>query len=675
MKLHNIFQTVVGGLLLFGASACTDEVKFDPTAPVSGEGIYFAADASTTIDIEADATVATVPLYRTNAEGSYTANITSSVTDADGNPVNGILTVPGQVVFADGQAETSIEVGVDFAKVEPEEIYYVHMSLEGNETSPYGVLSQTFEFTYAPWTEWKAIANAADPGYYQQTVLWGNLYPTYVYYRESMTNPNRCQYAVDSPFSHLEYEIIWEMDKSKTMMVDGTECYRCIGSNYVNTTVNSSNGVPYFYGEISYWFLNVVGVAPENLDAILERNDMIGSYYNPVQGRFYLQMIIWDSSLEPGYSYGNDYETLQLPGNFKDYFLTFNYTGNYVDTEGNETGIINATRSEDLNAFGYAIRPGTLSEEEVDAIVEELAEDTELHLYYDYSTNISVEFEEEGDYTIVGAGFDESGAYVCKSSLTFTYKSVQKESEWESIGWCEYTDGIIWGMWGLKNGGYLGGNTYEVEVEKSKVDPTMYRLVNPYRQMGEDYGIGLSGNYYLPFQIFPSGGVILWEAALGLASPTGEGNLGVYSYAENFVNQGNTPAEVADTPWAGTFKDGVITFNACTLFLTFEGDDNLYFVNYNDQALQAMKDKTFDQQLLPTGYGTGKFRIDMSYIDMSRAPKKVAARGNHSINDIKGANMLKADDLKRAGHNATGIKSTVGKVDYKNNRFTKSVNL
>jgi len=102
------------------------------------------------------------------------------------------------------------------------------------------------------------------------------------------------------------------------------------------------------------------------------------------------------------------------------------------------------------------------------------------------STDIA--FTVENDGSLSG-----DNQYFCSNSATATYRfdlsdgkmlpeeTEEPESQWQSLGMAQYTDGIASGPYSIDI------LTYEVEVEQSLDNPSLYRLVNPYTNGNWEY--------------------------------------------------------------------------------------------------------------------------------------------------------------------------------------------
>ena len=75
MKFNKIFSTLFAGSLLFGAAACTDEVKYDETKPETTNQVYLSNTDSNVIDLGLDQQSFNITVYRVKTEGEVTVEI------------------------------------------------------------------------------------------------------------------------------------------------------------------------------------------------------------------------------------------------------------------------------------------------------------------------------------------------------------------------------------------------------------------------------------------------------------------------------------------------------------------------------------------------------------------------------------------------------------------------
>lgn len=622
---------LAGGALLATAAACTDEVKPEESPAVTGEGVYLSeADAS--VDIAEDATSVDVPVYRTNTAGEYTAELTATIVDEDGEDASDIFTLPSTVTFAAGEAVAAYTIGVDFSKVEPLAVYSLTLKVSNADATPYGLATYTYNVSYSPWTDWE-LYSESDPGVYQMAALWTYEYDTPVYIRKSMIDPDLMQYAVLSPFSDFDFVLEIDLNKKDTFMKNGVECYYVTAGTVDTPIVNSNYGESYSYTDVVTYIIREAGIDPSDVDRILANNGWERSYYNPVEGRFYLNMMLYI----PSGIFGVSTETLQLPGDFRDYYFNLNYAGNFVNSYGEETAIINVQPSDDVKSFTYDLLQGALSEEEVQKVVEHLTDDADAPVVEGSNANLQFVISEEGKYTLVVVGYNDASEKVCDAYLTFDYATVQASSPWKTIGVAEYTDGFISGNY---NG--IGGETWEVELQESTETPGLYRVPQPYfewpQNVARDYVWSLEGRYYMEVNSEDPTLVYLPMAELGLELSSQDGAISIYSLAANELEKGTTPGEIKMKGYAGTNKDGVITFKKKALLITWSNLDSWYYANAN-----------------------GDWCLDMSMVE-AKAPAKKAAKPVKAVKNTfpieRSVSLQRAADVMKVNGKVATIVSS-----------------
>lgn len=621
MKFNKISTVLSGAFLLLGAYACTDEVEYNPAPAVTGAEVYFSNDESADVAITADATSVSINLHRYKTEGELTVGLTSSIADADGNPIEGIFSVPTEVVFPDGAGVVPIEVGVVFGDVVPAADYMLTLSINGEDTTPYGLTSRTFALSYSPWTPFKRYGGKDEYGTVTVSGFGISGQKTAVYISESIVKPEE-KYQ----FGDYDCYDLQEDEKQWTWSVNGynftvTRSTKPISADYPNlyecTMEPCPTGDTESVGSMimitdAYTYLSEINPAalPEGSTA---EDYRYAGVYDSKTGLFEIFAVYYVSS---GFLL-QSYEYFQLPG-FANYTLEFNYTGNYVDTKGNELAVVQAYKSDDVNSFAYTLRSGKLSDDEAEAVAEELAADTDVELNYESTSNLSFSLSEDGDYTIVGVGYDESGKHVVTTAYTFGYASVQVNNPWQSLGLVEYTDGFFCAF--IKE--EYCGETLDVELLKSKDTPGLYRLKEPYMEWSVnqeyEYSVIQSGSY-IEFNIQNPDCVYITDSPLGYYVSDYGMSYG-YSYAALMLENGYSQQDVIDAGRAGKYEDGVITFPTATLFVYFDEDpkEGLYYANTDP------KNTTDDPE-----WGTGTFCIDMSFVadGQAMAPKKrVAAK-------------------------------------------------
>lgn len=661
MKINKIFSMLFGGLLLTGAAACTDETEYTPVDKVADNGVFFPADAPEKVDILTDASSTSVTICRTNADAELTVGLQGKVTDADGNDLSNIFSVPTQVTFPAGTTSMPVEIPLIFGDITPEYQYKLSLRILGEEQSPYGLSEREFILVYEPWTDWEpykySTAEDEEPKVGYVTCTFTMFYDLTIdmpmYVRKSEVNEHKKQYMIPDPASleknqddpdfdptkdcDFYYIINFDDSPAYNIMVGDTQCSR-VTIQEINSGQNDADGNRIMAIDYFSFIKDIINQGNASDDWVLNTmaNNGIGnSYYNPKKGLFCINLYLWPKDMTQ-YTYGDGYEYFQLPG-YHDYFIAFSYSGNFVDGTGMEKAIVQAYRSDDVASYAYTCLPGALDKAAIDAAAEEIKKDTEAELVFEPSTNLTFSCGDNGTYTIVAVGYNKSGEAVCTSSYQFEYKSVQKDKEWKSLGYCKFTDGIIYGHW-IMGEEEIGGEEWDVEVEESLKTPGLYRLVNPYYSWPFNVALGnklsLSGNYYIYFNAADPNAVYLIDSALGMDfKPIGvAGEQAVESQVYYWLSNGTYDlATIAANGWCGTNDNGVITFPAATLFLTY-GSKSVY-TNFNDDLLAAAEANENWQDIVPN-WGPGYTTIDMSAVSKSMPKKSYAAASSRSVSSL-----------------------------------------
>lgn len=560
MKLNNIFTALAGVALLWGASACTDEVKYDPTPKYDGDQVFFSPNDPSAIQIAYGASEFSFPLHRYSADGELTVGLECTITAPEGVEMNQVFTLPTQVTFPADVKDIQVPVGVAFTALTPEVDYTLSVKI-AEKASPYGPTASVFVASYAPWEDWTEYSKEFGEGV-MGSPWTGEVVGGVVMKRKSLINDNQMSYLFPGPrFSNLYFDYELNIDKTVTWIdEEGTTCYRV--SMPLTDTHFDNGDQRIMYMDAFNWMRqygaeNGMNLSSEKIDQIMAANGFGQSYFNPETGTFYLWLVPCVRGEELR-RYGQSYTVLQLPG-FSHYDITFNELGSFVNSSGTESYIIEAVKSSDVYSFAYTIESGSLSEAQVEAVAEAIKADGDAQLYYDESVLIQYEPAEEGDYTIVAVGYDEAGLPVGTFSYGFTFESVMKPSTFKEIGICDYTDAYL--PYAIKS---FPVETWDVKVEESTETPGLYRLVDPYYAIAQMYGGAgftyVKGKHYVVINAEDPEGVYIDLQTTGLDMDNDGDQLVVGSMAANAMAGGATLAQVKQAGMCGTLKDGVITF-------------------------------------------------------------------------------------------------------------------
>lgn len=644
MKLNKIFSMLACAALMAGAYACTDKVEPTPSPVAGNDEVYFPYTESSEISIPSDATMIPVTVNRVDASAEATVAIASKITapkiDEDGNVVKDeagnpiieditdVFSVPTSVTFPVDVKEVTLEIGVDFQKVDMDRSYSLDLTIEDAHATSYGMAHRVYTAIYLPWTEWELYSDS-EPGIYQMSAMWSYEYATAVGIRKSLLSEDLEQYLCFSPFSDLDWEQVINLDKSRTMMVGEDECYMIWMEEAINTTiVNTNYGEVMYYTDAfnyfrDYWKGGGQFDSDEQVISFMNGNNSNGtifpiSYYNPNEGRFYLYMLPFISLG----TFEGSWETLQLPGDFVQNYFNFNYNGSMVNNDDQEFALVEVLPSADIDHFASIVAPGALTDEEIRAEQDRIAVDPDIQLCYDGSLTIAYPFTTEGKYTVIAVGFDKNNEVICRGSKTFTF-TPNRDQSWQDLGNCSYTDGIFTGL--FLNA--LAISTWDVPIQESKETPGLYRLVNPYKNWAYTEALEweiVQGKHYLVINAADPNGVLMPKSPLGIyvtdeytyageTQPYGEVSACSYGWMR-MVEDGWTLQRVKTARLAGKLEDGVISFPTNGLRLISEAGRA-----FTTNAVPSVPESAPEGFEAPT---TGMF-----FIELNEAPAPANARG------------------------------------------------
>lgn len=571
MNFNTILKSLAAGALMLVGWACTDEVEYTPTPQPAGDQVFFTEDPASVM-IPQNATSLPFELKRVVTTDAVSVPVEGTATDAEGKPVEGIFTFPAEVTFAAGEDVATYNIGVDYSKVVAETDYYITLSLSGTLVSDYGATELSFTASYAPWSDWEPYSES-DPLYEGVTgpPLDGEELNDTVWVCKSLINPNLEKYRFPAYlYSNLYYDYDLSVDKSRTYVINGETVYQ-ITMPLTNSHYAASDGTIALIDLYSYLSTYRGYTEAEAQNKVIEMG--APSFYNERTGTFYVCLVgtpLEDPTLgtygDPGYT------VLQLPG-FVSYSFTYNMLGNYVDTTGDESAVVQIIRSEDISSFSVGVLDGAPDEDVIKQAQDQLAANPDATMIYDASYNAVVPFKEDGEYTIYTVAYDADGNRVQANSDYYTFQavSVKKESNWVERGVCEYTDGFM-GLYKFQdqNGNPvdLGGHTWDATYEENKEIPGYYRVVNPYRTWNELIGGSpwlMSGNYYISVNCADPECCYLEYSPTGITVSENDGMIFGYSLAYNELAGGSKFEEVAELGYFGMLDAGELSFGTITM--------------------------------------------------------------------------------------------------------------
>lgn len=231
-------------------------------------------------------------------------------------------------------------------------------------------------------------------------------------------------------------------------------------------------------------------------------------------------------------------------------------------------------------------------------------------------TNGVVKFPERA-LLISMANYQNGSFYYANTNGTFrilfpgAVEEEDPEDVWENIGTGEYTDVLIYPLYGEP------AQTWTVEVEQYRKDPNMYRMVNPYKTGVCPDGLNYDGDMYVELDA-TNPQCVIWdmqEIWYDSESPVC-GSINAINLAANFVAGGNSIADIIANGYGDTFVNQVFTFGPAHLRMYFPNTDN---ENYQGKLLTA--DSNTEGKLVLSNAATQTAAANVRAVAAKRASK------------------------------------------------------
>lgn len=273
-----------------------------------------------------------------------------------------------------------------------------------------------------------------------------------------------------------------------------------------------------------------------------------------------------------------------------DYSFTLAYGGHLIDAEQLEyivsdvdftgadvayvyTGVVETANASDA----LEILQNSIAAVEGD---EDAAASTDIVPVEKLTASGSAKFQVEasGDYTIAAISYDSDGNAKESQTVLVKFTSINDlggDTNWESLGVGEYHDDILTLMYNL-NSDYL---TYEVEVQRNINEPSLYRIVDPYKSGVYPYNLTdlTTIDQYMEFDTSNPQVVKIPPFAVGTIGSYG--TCTVYSYSYYLQALGYPDDVILEEGVGGTFELGVISFPANGILAELSALGKIYYTN------------------------------------------------------------------------------------------------
>lgn len=563
MKLNKILSALAAGVLVATSLAsCTDEVVYNPSPVYDGDEVYFSAQAPSEVSIPQSANEVSVTLYRTNADKALTVGLEGKVTNAAGEELNEIFSVPTEVTFDQGVTELPVNIGVDFTKVTPETPYTLYLKVRGEDQTPYGTTELQCTLINATlWTEWAEVleGNYAFVGWENPWYEGILEYEVEIYTRKSETGRERTQFKFEQPFSDLDFDFVLTAYHDMAIERDDVQYYfTYMDDIYLSDIPWQGEDGTTIQGLIDWYVGGNKNPAMINrIDSLFTANNLVLPTYCPSTGQLVVSTAYMNAS-QIAEGRANVYGSLnvQLPG-FLTYGVFVSDGGSSTDATGTETKIIDVVKTADTPAFKAELYEGKLTAAEVEAKAAAMVADEDLTAYTESVVHLSYELV-SGDYTVVAVALNAEGQSEYVHSYSFSYTSTNT-SDYVTLGTAEYSEGLMASIINVKS------SVVTVEVQQHKDNPNLYRLKNPYRAWAEQNDkadLALPGNYYINIDVTDPTFVMIDQTKIGIRTSVVDGDLYMWTLAGQQLSEGMTKGKIKLLKNNGTYKNGVVLFPA-----------------------------------------------------------------------------------------------------------------
>lgn len=418
-------------VLALTLGACTEEYEYTK-AKATGEQVYFRNDISVA-SMAKDRDTVQVPVNRIQSKGELQVQL--QVTQQSDSK----LSIPSSVTFADGETQTYLVISYD-----PEAIDYgfsedVTLAITDQQlTTQYGNSSCTFKVELSPW---RTIGQGLYKDGLMATFGLDDVI-SHVEIQEDFRTPGL--YRIVSPYA--------EGTEFYNTYLSGAYVFRWIGGDNINVIIDATDPDYVYLKQDFYAGFNVPLEDMGDLHALsyvqLYLNqgvslDMIKAMFPELFGKLVDGVITlpqdglalnFDGTMEPSnYGVFSDI-TVALPGyQFVDYSSSFEYTGRFTDTEGNDYAQGEITLGRDVESAKYVVAS---EGDDVNAIVSAIEDGSLPGTTITESGSVSFTLEESGDYTMVIVTYGADGKMHGSSATPFTFTlsgDASAKPEWVAL--------------------------------------------------------------------------------------------------------------------------------------------------------------------------------------------------------------------------------------------------
>ena len=433
----------------FTFAACEKEAEIKPGEPELDNcyGVYFPVQEASGDHIynPTQDKVLEITVARTNTEGAITVPVTASFTDPDG-PTD--VFTASDIVFADGQAETTFTVNFDNA--EEGVTYAGHFVIEDNQyASIYSKNSIGLDFTVmcVEMLDFKTEDGSEKAMLtFSDDVFWGEVHDdVYLKYYEvdgirycettggKLVSPADGSDGIGPWGTNVQLSFKWYVNKTVTIN-DAEYQWIEVAPNYIG--YDSSNG-PVYMGDY-YWMRADMGLGNGDYASSYDRytngsDGYLPSYYDG-HGGFIFNAAYWIHGTTSWYGY-KDNTPVAIASGYTRVDYSLDLATDYSD--GGETPVY-VEAGVDIKTIKYEVFEGKFSGIQTSNKIEELLKDdktmTEVALEYDdeYKVNYTTLLlspEKSGDYTVIVLAYDEAGKPQASDGISIHHITAEDAAE------------------------------------------------------------------------------------------------------------------------------------------------------------------------------------------------------------------------------------------------------
>lgn len=426
---HSMMLLFSALALVFGS--CTEEFEYTG-ATVSGEQVYFSNALSSTVNLDPDAAEVRIPVNRIQRSGALTVDLTVTTSE------NCAVSVPSSVAFADGDSVAYLTVTYDPSSIEMGHYDSVTVAIANADyTTPYGNSSYTFAIGLS---EWKSVGT----GLFRD-VLMHNFYGldemTYnVEIEENILTPG--VYRVVSPYgpgTAFYNQVVatgmmqWVGGDNTSMIINASDPDHVYvtGSWYTGTDDGmAAQG----YGQMHLFsIVDVEAEAAGSVDQVkAQAPELFGTLRDGMISLPSMSCYVnFDGSMTPqGYVDTSNW-AVALPGSsFVDYSSSFTYNGCFTNVAGDSYAEGTITLGDDVANAKYIVAG---ADDDVEAIIEGLADGSVEAEALTESGDVSIALEESGNYTMIVVTFDVEGNMRGSSTTSFVFTTSTTRADWQLV--------------------------------------------------------------------------------------------------------------------------------------------------------------------------------------------------------------------------------------------------